>query len=157
MERKVHTIDKEGSCESPFLTSADSSGSIFLQFLLLILVNKFNKMVFKVCGPKLSLCGLVLSVWGIIQLVSKPCELGLVMGWNFPGYYIAVNYFQTLMGVFYYIRALALLEDLPLKEEHHSIPDFITDVETGYGQVSQVVSTLLLLLLQKTHTLLNTI
>lgn len=24
----------------------------------------------KVCGPKLSLCGLVLSVWGIIQLVS---------------------------------------------------------------------------------------
>lgn len=24
----------------------------------------------KVCGPKLSLCGLIISVWGIIQLVS---------------------------------------------------------------------------------------
>ncbi|XP_026320964.1 ribonuclease kappa-B-like [Hyposmocoma kahamanoa] len=65
-------------------------------------------MVFKVCGPKLSLCGLVLSVWGIIQL--------------------------TLMGVFYYIRALALLEDLPLPEEHKGFDQFITDVEAGYNQ-----------------------
>lgn len=24
----------------------------------------------KICGPKLSLCGLIISVWGIIQLVS---------------------------------------------------------------------------------------
>jgi ribonuclease kappa len=24
----------------------------------------------KLCGPKLSLCGLIISVWGIIQLVS---------------------------------------------------------------------------------------
>ena len=64
----------------------------------------------KFCGPKLSLCGLILSVWGIIQL--------------------------TLMGVFYYIRAVALLEDLPLESEsgHHTIEDFIATVETGYTQ-----------------------
>lgn len=96
-------------------------------------------MVFKVCGPKLSLCGLVLSVWGIIQLVSKASEFGCVVSCSFPGFYIAVNYFQTLMGVFYYIRALALLEDLPLSEKHESIADFVAEVEMGYGQVSLVV------------------
>ncbi|CAB3231724.1 unnamed protein product [Arctia plantaginis] len=63
-------------------------------------------MACKFCGPKLSLCGLVLSVWGIIQL--------------------------TLMGVFYQIRSVALLEDLPLGEHHESITDFLQDVEVGY-------------------------
>jgi len=24
----------------------------------------------KICGPKCSLCGLIISVWGIVQLVS---------------------------------------------------------------------------------------
>lgn len=52
-----------------------------------------------------------------------------------------MKYFQTLMGVFYYIRALALLEDLPLSEEHESIGQFITEVEAGYDQVSHVVYT----------------
>ncbi|CAG5029350.1 unnamed protein product [Parnassius mnemosyne] len=67
-------------------------------------------MACKFCGPKLSLCGLILSVWGIIQL--------------------------TLMGVFYYIEAVALLEDLPLEEEggHHTIEGFIHKVEVGYSQ-----------------------
>ncbi|KAJ0174059.1 hypothetical protein K1T71_010205 [Dendrolimus kikuchii] len=68
-------------------------------------------MACKFCGPKLSLCGLVLSVWGIIQL--------------------------TLMGVFYYIRAVALLEDLPLEsesDEPHTLDRFITTVEAGYTQ-----------------------
>lgn len=52
----------------------------------------------------------MLSVWGIIQL--------------------------TLMGVFYYIRAVALLEDLPLESEsgHHTIEGFIATVEAGYTQ-----------------------
>ncbi|XP_053614473.1 ribonuclease kappa-B [Plodia interpunctella] len=66
----------------------------------------------KVCGPKLSLCGLVISVWGIIQL--------------------------TLMGVFYYIRAVALLEDLPIEEatenSNRTIDEFIAQVESGYTQ-----------------------
>lgn len=45
----------------------------------------------KICGPKLSLCGLVISAWGIIQLV--------------------------LMGFFYSLRSVALAEDLPGAEE----------------------------------------
>ncbi|CAG9795640.1 unnamed protein product [Diatraea saccharalis] len=65
-------------------------------------------MVFVLCGPKLSLCGLILSVWGIIQL--------------------------TLMGVFYYIRAVALLEDLPLDPNVHELDLFIGEVESGYTQ-----------------------
>ena len=42
------------------------------------------------CGPKLSLCCTVLSAWGIIQLL--------------------------LMGVFFYVRAVALVEDIYLEE-----------------------------------------
>ncbi|XP_045777350.1 ribonuclease kappa-like [Maniola jurtina] len=67
-------------------------------------------MACKFCGPKLSLVGVVLSVWGIIQL--------------------------TLMGVFYAIKAVALLEDLPLGGEHETLSDFISEVETGYTQNS---------------------
>ncbi|XP_063830395.1 ribonuclease kappa [Ostrinia nubilalis] len=60
------------------------------------------------CGPKLSLCGLVLSVWGIIQL--------------------------TLMGLFYYVGAVALLEDLPLGENHHDVDHFLNEVKYSYNQ-----------------------
>ncbi|GAB0091952.1 Ribonuclease kappa [Sergentomyia squamirostris] len=61
-----------------------------------------------VCGPKLSLCGLIISVWGIIQLV--------------------------LMGVFYYIHSVALIEDLPL-EEHYSGPvEFYAEADKAYSQ-----------------------
>lgn len=41
------------------------------------------------------------------------------------------------MGVFYYIKAVALLEDLPVEEGgHHSIEDFVAQVEAGYQLVS---------------------
>ncbi|KAI4468472.1 zinc finger c2h2 superfamily [Holotrichia oblita] len=63
-----------------------------------------------VCGPKLSLCGLILSVWGILQL--------------------------TLMGVFYYIRSVALAEDVPGLEEHfESLEEFYAAADAGYTQV----------------------
>jgi len=64
-----------------------------------------------ICGPKLSLCGLILSVWGIIQL--------------------------SFMGIFYYVRAVALAEDLPgMGEEDKitSIEQFYKDAEHGYTQ-----------------------
>ncbi|KAJ3648162.1 hypothetical protein Zmor_019984 [Zophobas morio] len=64
-----------------------------------------------VCGPKLSLCGLILSVWGIIQL--------------------------ALMGIFYYVHAVALAEDLPEARHPHdpdSLKDFYTDIDRGYTQ-----------------------
>ncbi|XP_055374176.1 ribonuclease kappa-B-like [Condylostylus longicornis] len=64
----------------------------------------------KICGPKCSLCGLILSVWGIIQL--------------------------TLMGVFFYIRSVALLEDIGLPEEIEKI--FDNDIEKVYKRADEL-------------------
>ncbi|KOB73936.1 Ribonuclease [Operophtera brumata] len=90
-------------------------------------------MACKFCGPKLSLCGLILSVWGIIQLVSKTPEIA---GRALVLVLMSFLIFQTLMGVFYSIKAVALLEDLPLEEgAAHSIDSFVTEVEAGYSQV----------------------
>ncbi|KAH3891196.1 hypothetical protein DPMN_015286 [Dreissena polymorpha] len=44
-----------------------------------------------ICGPKLSICCTLLSIWGIIQL--------------------------ALLGIFFQIHSPALFEDIPLKEE----------------------------------------
>ncbi|XP_055920007.1 ribonuclease kappa [Eupeodes corollae] len=62
----------------------------------------------KICGPKLSLCGLIISVWGIIQL--------------------------TLMGLFFYIHSVALIEDLPLAENYETIGDFYSAANAAYNQ-----------------------
>lgn len=63
----------------------------------------------KVCGPKYALCGLIISAWGIIQLF--------------------------LMGIFFYIKSVALIEDLPLEEKKYDLPDeFYSDVDRGYTQ-----------------------
>lgn len=60
------------------------------------------------CGPKLSLCGLIISAWGIIQL--------------------------ALMGIFYYIESVALAEDLPAVETYSSLSDFYSKMTHGYQQ-----------------------
>ncbi|TRY63564.1 hypothetical protein TCAL_09689 [Tigriopus californicus] len=60
------------------------------------------------CGPKLSLCGVILSAWGIIQL--------------------------ALMGVFFWTNSVAFIEDIPLKEEYESKDELINDLEQGYQQ-----------------------
>ncbi|OXA55261.1 Ribonuclease kappa-B [Folsomia candida] len=62
------------------------------------------------CGPKLSLCCLLLSVWGVIQL--------------------------SLMGVFFYMRSVALFEDLQVGEEYgpNDLVEFFTDVDQAYTQ-----------------------
>jgi len=62
----------------------------------------------RICGPKLSLCGLIISIWGIIQL--------------------------TLMGVFYYIHSVALIEDLPLEEHYTSPEKFYIAADNAYNQ-----------------------
>ncbi|KAJ9595696.1 hypothetical protein L9F63_013109 [Diploptera punctata] len=65
----------------------------------------------KICGPKLSLCGLIISVWGIFQLV--------------------------LMGIFYYVRSIALAEDLPgveSEEGFKNAKDFYDIADRGYVQ-----------------------
>ncbi|KAM0736720.1 Ribonuclease kappa [Formica fusca] len=64
----------------------------------------------KICGPKYALCGLILSVWGIFQLL--------------------------LMGVFFYVRSVALVEDLPMGEEtvFTSLDNFYDVMDRGYTQ-----------------------
>lgn len=44
----------------------------------------------KICGPKCSICCSLVSAWGIVML--------------------------ALMGVFFYVKSPALVEDLPLNE-----------------------------------------
>ncbi|XP_046433552.1 ribonuclease kappa-B [Neodiprion pinetum] len=63
----------------------------------------------KVCGPKYALCGLIISVWGIIQLI--------------------------LMGVFFHIKSVALIEDVPVGEGPFATKDeFYTSIDRGYVQ-----------------------
>ena len=63
------------------------------------------------CGPKLSLCGVVLSAWGIIQL--------------------------SLMGVFFYIHSVALIEDINLEEEYDNMSELRKAMDKGYTQNAQ--------------------
>lgn len=63
----------------------------------------------KICGPKLSLCGLIISAWGIVQLV--------------------------LMGVFYYVQSVGLAEDLAIMEHNYDTSDaFFTAANNAYAQ-----------------------
>ncbi|XP_044735394.1 ribonuclease kappa-like [Chrysoperla carnea] len=62
----------------------------------------------KICGPKLSLCGLLISIWGVIQLV--------------------------LMGLFYYVKSVALIEDLGIEEKFENINDFYAEADKRYTQ-----------------------
>ncbi|XP_023221020.1 ribonuclease kappa-B-like [Centruroides sculpturatus] len=50
--------------------------------------------LFRICGPKLSVCCSVLSIWGIIMLV--------------------------LMGIFLYCKSVAFVEDLAIDERNHT-------------------------------------
>ena len=53
-------------------------------------------MGMKICGPKLAMTGIIISVWGLFQL--------------------------ALMGVFFFVESPALIEDLPM-EEHEYLKD----------------------------------
>ena len=47
--------------------------------------------MFIICGPKCATFGVIVSVWGIVQL--------------------------SIMSLFCYVKSVALIEDLPLKPE----------------------------------------
>ncbi|KFM58282.1 Ribonuclease kappa-B, partial [Stegodyphus mimosarum] len=64
---------------------------------------------FRFCGPKLSICCSILSVWGIIMLV--------------------------LLGIFLGVNSVAFAEDLPLDEALES-KDFVTHMKRTYTQAS---------------------
>ncbi|XP_078047750.1 ribonuclease kappa [Augochlora pura] len=61
----------------------------------------------KICGPKYALCGLILSTWGIFQLL--------------------------LMGIFFYVKSVALVEDLPL-DDIKDYNDFYAEADRSYKQ-----------------------
>lgn len=39
------------------------------------------------------------------------------------------------MGLFFYIHSVALIEDLPIEEEYHSLESFYTAANAAYNQV----------------------
>jgi ribonuclease kappa len=45
----------------------------------------------KVCGPMCSICGIILSIWGFVQL--------------------------AIMGAFFYVHSVSLVEDIHLSEQ----------------------------------------
>lgn len=59
------------------------------------------------CGPKSSLCFLLISIWGLVQL--------------------------SIMGILYYNHSVALFDDLGLEsEEFDDLNEFYTLVDTEY-------------------------
>ncbi|XP_033328790.1 ribonuclease kappa [Megalopta genalis] len=62
----------------------------------------------KICGPKYALCGLILSTWGIFQLF--------------------------LMGIFFYVKSVALVEDLPLEGTFEDSDHFYREADRSYTQ-----------------------
>ena len=63
------------------------------------------------CGPKLSLCCFVLSVWGVLQL--------------------------SIMGIFFYTNSVAFIDDIPLDEEKSDMSKLKEEMDKGYGQSAQ--------------------
>ncbi|CAF1285504.1 unnamed protein product [Rotaria magnacalcarata] len=61
-----------------------------------------------ICGPKLSLCCSIISVWGITQFV--------------------------LMGIFFYTQAAPLLDSFEFKEEEVKQDSFEIDLRNAYSQ-----------------------
>jgi len=122
----------------------------------------------KFCGPKLSLCGIIISIWGIIQLVSF-CKL--IVFWSaITDVYIIYNtvttvFSQVLMGFFYYIRSVALIEDLNISEEHKFTDpqDFYSTADKMYSLVRSYNDTYIIMLasndlvLRKIHDYSNNI
>uniref|UniRef100_T1H0K2 Uncharacterized protein n=1 Tax=Megaselia scalaris TaxID=36166 RepID=T1H0K2_MEGSC len=64
----------------------------------------------KICGPKLSLCCLILSIWGLFQL--------------------------SLIGIFFYFHSVAFQEDLALKDfrEYANLGEFYAAEDAYYTQ-----------------------
>jgi ribonuclease kappa len=65
-------------------------------------------MKWPICGPKLSLCCTVISVWGVIQLF--------------------------LLGIFFFIEAAPLLEDIEFEKNATDINVFNANMKEAYHQ-----------------------
>jgi len=71
-------------------------------------VHTAARIKMPLCGPKLSLVGCVLSAWGVAQL--------------------------ALMGVFFWMNSVALVEDIPLEAKYTSRDELIRDMDAGFQQ-----------------------
>ena len=93
----------------------------------------------KICGPKLSLCGLIISVWGIIQLVSWYRHF-IRKSKNIQRKYFGniLSNFVKISGVDGYVHSVALIEDLPIEEEYHTVEEFYSAANAAYNQVNKV-------------------
>lgn len=62
------------------------------------------------CGPKVSTVGVVLSIWGVVQL--------------------------ALTGIFFHARSVALIEDIGTEEDKifHSSDQLLSSIEVKYEQ-----------------------
>jgi len=78
------------------------------RFGVLVYYKFIGKMT--ICGPKLSICCSVISAWALVQL--------------------------SLMGVFFYIRSPALIEDVFVPEEAEHSPEAYIDAIIKSYQVS---------------------
>ena len=69
--------------------------------------------MFRICGPKMAVFGIVLSVWGIIQL--------------------------SVMALSFYYNSVAFAEDLPIKEceKQCTFEDMKEKMEIAYGQQAE--------------------
>ncbi|CAF0824116.1 unnamed protein product [Rotaria sp. Silwood1] len=65
-------------------------------------------MKWPICGPKLSLCFSIISVWGIAQFI--------------------------LMGIFFYFEAAPLLDEFEFENKSRSKESFETDIKHAYSQ-----------------------
>ncbi|XP_017327616.1 ribonuclease kappa-A [Ictalurus punctatus] len=65
---------------------------------------------FILCGPKMAVCMLVLSMWGVIML--------------------------AMLGIFFSVHSAVLIEDVPLKEEDHQ--DSQNPLQNVYAVYNQV-------------------
>ena len=48
---------------------------------------------------------------------------------------VLASSFQAFMGIFFYVKSVAFIEDLPLDDEYSSESDLQSDIETGFEQV----------------------
>jgi len=67
---------------------------------------------FKICGPKLSICGLLVSIWGVLQV--------------------------SIMSLAFYFRSVALIEDIPIANEtsYTDFESYRQAIDDGYGNVA---------------------
>jgi len=68
--------------------------------------------MFRICGPKLSLCGLLLSIWGVIQL--------------------------GIMAILFHFKSVAFIEDVKVNETEGMTPDqFSQELDQSYANTAR--------------------